>query len=389
MRAAIRLPVGARVAVAMSGGVDSSVAAGLLVEAGYQVVGLTARLHDMDRQAAAVALRRPGTCCAPEDARDARAVARQLGIHHYVIDERAIFEQSVIEPFVAAWRRGETPNPCVECNRTLKFDHMVKKAGALGAEALVTGHYARLELDELGEPALRRGVDSQKDQAYFLYPMSTSAARMLRFPLGSMAKEQVRAHAERMGLPVAAKRESMDVCFVEGGNTATWVARRDGARPGTIVDVGGMTIGQHQNLAAFTVGQRRGLHLDRPGEDGQPRYVLDKLADATVVVGPRAMLAVRTLEIAPCSAISGTLPTPGSPCEVQLRHRGQPAPATVIELQGARLTLRVHGKLDGAARGQSAVLFEGDRVLGGGLIVGATTAGSEAVAQLNPSGVRP
>ncbi len=388
-QAAVRLPAGARVAVAMSGGVDSSVAAGLLVEAGYEVLGITARLYDMDRAAAAIALRRPGICCAPEDTRDARSVARQLGIRHYVIDERTIFEKTVIEPFVAAWRAGETPNPCVECNRTLKFDQMISKARALGADALVTGHYARLELDEEGQPALRRGVDNLKDQAYFLYPMSPSAAQMLRFPLGAMAKDEVREHATRMGLPVAAKRESMDVCFVEGGSAADWVAQRDGARPGAIIDVGGLTLGRHENLAGFTVGQRKGLRLQRPAEDGEPRYVLDKLADATVVVGPRALLAVRTVEVHPFTAISGRLPEAGLAGQLQLRHRGQPAAATVLEVAGDRLTLSVQGQLEGAARGQSAVLFDGDRVLGGGLIVHTTTAGSEAVAELTVRGVRP
>jgi len=364
----------------MSGGVDSSVVAGLLVEAGYEVFGLTARLYDMDRSAQAVALRRPGTCCAPEDARDARGVARRLGIRHYVVDERELFHDTVIAPFVAAWQAGQTPNPCVECNRSMKFDQLVRKARALGAQALATGHYARLDLDDRGEPALRRGRDKDKDQAYFLYPMNADAAAMMRFPLGAMTKAEVREHAARLGLAVATKRESMDVCFVEDGNTAGWVARQAGARDGKIVDVAGLALGRHDNLASFTVGQRKGLRLSRPADDGEPRYVLDKRADGTVVVGPRDLLAVRSLEVAPCTFISGRWPETGTSCQVQLRHRGRPADAIVIGRDGDRLTLDVRGELSGAARGQSAVIFDGDRVLGGGLIVDAITEGSALIA---------
>ena len=382
LRADLRLPVGARVAVAMSGGVDSSVAAGLLVEAGYEVLGMTARLYDLEDDEQRNARQRPGTCCAPEDARDARGVARRLGIRHYVVDEREVFERTVIAPFLAAWRAGDTPNPCVECNRVVKFDQMVSKARSLGASALATGHYARLGVDTQGRPELRRGRDANKDQAYFLYPMTPASAAMLRFPLGGMDKDEVRRHAERLGLPVAQKRESMDICFVAGGSAADWVARQGGARRGDIVDISGMSLGRHENLAAFTVGQRRGLHIGQPTADGEPRYVLAKGADATVIVGPRALLAVESLSIEPCNAVGGSLPAVGTACSVQVRHRGRPVGATVIGLVGSRLELRIDGDLQAAAHGQSAVLFAGDRVLGGGLIVATRTAADAALGRL-------
>ena len=389
----MRLPAGARIAVAMSGGVDSSVVAGLLVEAGYEVVGITARLYDLTDDQLMSAQRRPGTCCAPEDARDARGVARALAIRHYVIDERQAFEAAVIAPFLAAWQAGQTPNPCVECNRIVKFDQMVHTARALGAQALATGHYARLGVDAEGRPELRRGVDDNKDQAYFLYPMGQAGAAMLRFPLGAMTKAEVREHALRLGLPVASKAESMDVCFVAGGTTAGWVARQGGAKAGAIVDISGLTIGRHDNLAAFTVGQRKGLHIGTPAADGEPRYVVGKGPDAQVIVGPRALLAVTSLTIAPCNSVTGTLPAVGSRCAVQVRHRGKPVPCTVAQVDllssgtaedgtpQARLRVQIDGHLEGAAEGQSAVLFAEDRVLAGGLIAAAQTAASVALAE--------
>lgn len=367
VRRAMRLPAGARVVVAMSGGVDSSVTAGLLAEAGYEVIGLTARLYDVTPESLQGQAARPGSCCAPEDARDARSVARALGIRHYVVDERERFHAEVIAPFTAAWQRGETPNPCVDCNRSLKFEHLVSRARDLGAQALATGHYARLEPAADGVE-LRRGRDPGKDQAYFLYPMSTETAAFLRFPLGDLTKTQVREHAARMGLAVATKRESMDICFVGREGTAAFVARTAGARAGTIVDGQGAVLARHDNLAAFTVGQRRGLPLSAPGPDGRPRYVLETRGDGTVVVGPRDGNRVERLSLLDYRHLSGPPLQAGRVLEVQVRHRGQPVGARVVRCEGSELELALVGELPGMARGQSAVLLDGDRVLGGGTV---------------------
>lgn len=370
MRAAVRLPTGSRIAVAMSGGVDSSAVAALLVEAGYQVFGLTARLYDVDLQAE----RKSGTCCAPEDARDARSVAQRLGIRHYVLDEREVFRTEVIDRFIQAYDQGDTPNPCVECNRSLKFDRLVTMARSLGADALATGHYARLDLDDLGQPALRRAVDVSKDQAYFLHPLGSNAAGYLRFPLGTLDKTEVRGHAARLGLSTAAKRESMDVCFVGSQTAQAFVQQQVGARPGPLVDLAGTKIGQHAGLAGFTVGQRHGLpQLPALGPDSGPRYVLDKRPDGTVIVGSHADLRVGGLVLRDCTWVSGEAPLVGTALLVQVRHRAK-AVAAVIEVcethseSGHELTLRITGELHAAGRGQSGVLLDGDRVLGGGLI---------------------
>lgn len=376
----LRLRPGARVAVAMSGGVDSSVVAGLLAEAGFDVVGLTARLYDVDP----TEVPRAGSCCAPEDARDARAVAASMGIRHYVLDERRAFHADVVAPFLEAWRVGETPNPCVSCNRSLKFDRLVARAKALGAEALATGHYARLDLDDAGHPRLQRGHDRAKDQAYFLHPLPASTAAYLRFPLGAMSKEQVRAHGERLQIPVAQKPESMDICFVGAQKPADWVASRGPIPSGALVDLAGTRLGQHSNLARYTVGQRRGLGL--PGGQGV-RYVVDKRADGTVVVGAREDLRVATLCMAPYNSVTGRPPQVGDVAAVQVRHRASAVAAEVIAVQawdadvpgpegaapGLAVTVRVTADLMGAARGQSGVLFDGERVLGGGAIVTVTT----------------
>lgn len=366
LRAEMRLPVGARVAVAMSGGVDSSAVAALLVEAGYEVFGLTARLYDVERSAQSKA----GSCCAPEDACDARAVAQHIGIRHYVLDERETFSRTVIEPFVRAYASGETPNPCVDCNRALKFDRLVQQAQVLGAQALATGHYARLGLGADGAPQLLRGEDDAKDQSYFLHPMLAEAGLFLRFPLGAMTKVQVRAHAERLGLPTARKRESMDICFVGTGTVRDFVARQIGEQGGVIVDAAGTSLGRHAGLAGFTVGQRHGLAVPSRSPGAQPLYVLDKRADGTVVVGPHAELQVSALELRDCTWLASLAPAHGTILDLQVRHRGRPVRAQVVRVDeaGARVRLDLQGALFGAARGQSGVLYQGDQLLGGGTI---------------------
>lgn len=371
MRTHMRLPPGSCVAVAMSGGVDSSTVAALLVEAGYQVFGLTARLYDLDP----AQIGRAGSCCAPDDARDAKAVAGVLDIPHYTVDERESFARDVIAPFEQAWQRGDTPNPCVACNRSLKFDRLVETARALGAQALATGHYARLELQD-GLPTLRRGVDPNKDQAYFLYPLAREAAEFVRFPLGDMSKGEVRSHALRLGVPTASKAESMDICFVGAERTQAWLDKRAAPVRGAIVDTHGRVLAEHTGLAGFTVGQRHGLGLGaRP--DGSPWYVVDKRGDGTVVVGERAQLQVARIDLGECIWLGGMPPRPGLQVEVQIRHRGQAVPAEVLAADTTHATIHIYGDLLAAARGQSAVLFSGDRVVGGGLITQA--AGREPI----------
>jgi tRNA-specific 2-thiouridylase len=362
MRELMRLPAGSCVAVAMSGGVDSSTVAALLVEAGYRVFGLTARLYDLDP----AQIGRVGSCCAPDDARDAKAVAGVLDIAHYTVDERDSFARDVIAPFEQAWQRGDTPNPCVACNRSLKFDRLVQTAQALGAQAMATGHYARLELDD-GRPTLRRGVDPNKDQAYFLYPLAREASEFVRFPLGGMAKPEVRAHALRLGVPTAAKAESMDICFVGAERTQAWLDKRTAPVRGAIIDTQGRVLAEHTGLAGFTVGQRHGLGLgSRP--DGSAWYVIDKRGDGTIVVGEHAQLVVQHMELGECIWLGDAVPPAGEPVQVQIRHRGQAVAARVIRADATSAAIEVHGDLLAAARGQSAVLFDGDRVLGGGLI---------------------
>jgi tRNA-specific 2-thiouridylase len=355
---------GRRAVVAMSGGVDSAVTAGVLVEAGWDVVGLTMQLADHGR---AVAGGR--TCCAGQDIHDARRVADRLGIPHYVLDYESRFRSDVMEHFADAYVRGETPVPCVLCNQTVKFRDLLGAARDLGAAILATGHYVRRRPGPDG-PALWRGRDAAKDQSYFLFATTRAQLADLRFPLGGLDKARTRALAARYGLAVADKAESQDICFVPGGDYAGVVERlRPGAlEPGEIVDLAGRVLGRHDGVIRFTVGQRRGLGV---GGTAEPLYVV-RLEPATrrVVVGPKAALGRDAFTLRGLNWLGDgpTLPAAGVRATVRIRNTFDPLAATVTPLEAGRAAVHLETPARGVAPGQACVLYDGARVLGGGWI---------------------
>ena len=369
--AALLAPLaGRRVAVAMSGGVDSSVVAALAAEAGCDVVGVTLQLYDSGAAAA-----RPGACCAGADIRDARAVADRLGIAHYVVDMEERFRAAVMNAFADSYARGQTPVPCVECNKTVKFTDLLELAQGLGAEALLTGHYVqRIETPSGAE--LHRGADPAKDQSYFLWTTTRAQLDYLRFPLGALPKAAVRAEAERFGLGVAAKPDSQDICFVGGGDYAAVVEklRPELAAPGDIVDLTGRRIGGHGGIHRFTVGQRRGLDI---GGAPEPLYVIAIDAAANrVVAGPRAALAVAEARLEGVNAL-GDL---DGDVMVKVRSMAALAPA---RWAGHRLVF--DAPLQGVSPGQAAVAYRGSQVLGGATIAGTAAAMPVLASELSNS----
>lgn len=363
-----------RVLAALSGGVDSAVAAARAVDAGHEVVGVHMALSRSRDE------HRTGSrgCCTIEDASDARRSADVLGIPFYVWDLSEQFERTVVADFLAEYAAGRTPNPCVRCNEHVKFAALLDRAVALGFDAVCTGHYARVA-GEPGALALHRARDAAKDQSYVLAVMGPERLARSLFPLGDApSKDEVRAEALRRGLPVSAKPDSYDVCFVADGDTRGFLRSRLGAEPGPVVDETGAVLGTHEGAWAYTVGQRKGLGLGRPAADGRPRYVLDvRPATRTVVVGPAELLAVDGLEArdavwfeAPVGTPDGTSAATGADgwraCEAQLRAHGTPVPARVraVEVDGtAGLELAFDRPVRGLAAGQSAVCYHGDRVL--------------------------
>ena len=352
-----------RVAVAMSGGVDSSTAAALLLEAGHDVVGVTLKLTDASGTAASIG----GRCCSPRDIDDARATAAQLGFPHYVLDHTAAFRSSVIDDFVAEHKAGRTPNPCVRCNEKLKFGPLVRFARAIGAAQLATGHYARVEHDGDGV-RLSRAVDRDKDQSYFLFGVAPAVLRAVTFPLGERNKDEVRAIARRFGLANADKPDSQQICFIPDGDHKAFVEARGGAGPaGEVVDERGLSLGPHGGTHRFTVGQRRGVPTT---SDGQRRFVVRiDAATGRVVVGPRDALLNRTLRVADLRWTAPTRPQ-GWPlrCAVQIRHHAGATAAWVAAPDATGSTVSLDEPAAGVAPGQAAVFYDGDRVVGGGWI---------------------
>jgi tRNA-uridine 2-sulfurtransferase len=351
-----------RVLAAMSGGVDSAVAAARLVDAGHEVVGVHLALS-----------RNPSTlragargCCTVEDAGDARRAADVLGIPFYVWDLAERFQEDVIEDFVAEYSAGRTPNPCVRCNEKIKFSALLDKALALGFDAVGTGHYAQVRTGESG-PELHRAVDPAKDQSYVLAVLTPERLRHAMFPLGDTPKDDVRAEAAARGLRVAQKPDSHDICFISDGDTQAFLAARLGSRPGPIVDSSGAEVGAHDGAYAYTVGQRRGLALSHPAADGRPRYVLSiEPVSNTVVVGPADELAVGALRGVRASWC-GVPPSVGERVSVQVRAHGAPVPGSVTSV-APEVGVELDEPLRGVAPGQTLALYAGTRVLGSATI---------------------
>lgn len=348
-----------RVLVAMSGGVDSSVAAALLQAAGHEVVGVTLHLWDYPDDGSV-----QGRCCAPEDVHDARRVADRLGFPHYAFDRRELFEREVVAPFVDAYLSGETPSPCVRCNRGVKIHELLRLADRLGASRIATGHYARLVRDEVGL-SLLRARDAAKDQSYFLHMLPDAVLERLLFPLGDLTKAEVREQALRLDLPGAAKGESQELCFVPTGRYDELVEARapERVRPGPIVDASGRQVGVHAGVHRFTVGQRRNLGV----AVGQRAYVVGvDVASGVVRLGDRRELECREASLGEVTLRDRvTLPLE---CEVVVRYRGRPTRARLVEdgPEGARVLFAE--PVAAVVPGQFAVFYDGERVLGGGVI---------------------
>ena len=358
-----------RVVVAMSGGVDSSVAAALVKSAGYDTIGITLQLYDHGK-----AVKRKGACCAGQDIHDARNVAASLDIPHYVLDYESLFRESVIDNFADTYLSGHTPIPCVRCNETVKFKDLLTTAKDLGAEALVTGHYIETSFND-GQWQMRRPVDEKRDQSYFLFSTTPEQLSFLRFPLAHLTKNEIREFAAKLALPVADKPDSQDICFVPNGDYATVIERLrpDCSLPGEIVDMDGNILGQHQGVLHYTVGQRRGLGV----AIGEPLYVVHIDADKRqVIVGPKDALARRTIMLDEVNWLGGEMLSDPIDVKVKIRSTGSPVRANLTLLQGQRAEVSLDIPEEGVSPGQACVFYGADegpaaRVLGGGWIISA------------------
>jgi len=352
-----------KIVVAMSGGVDSSVAAALLAEQGHDVIGLSMQLYDQAEGAASF-----GSCCSLDDLHDARRVAAAINIPHYILNLERQFDDQVVSNFVREYAAGRTPLPCAHCNSDLKFAELATRAEGFGADAVATGHYAQIERDDVtGGYRLKRGVDSSKDQSYFLFALTQAQLARAVFPVGDRGKDAVRAYARARRLPVAEKPDSQEICFVPDHDYAAFVAKRSpaSAAEGTIVDEHGRVLGSHAGIHRFTVGQRKGLGISGTGA---PVYVLElRAAEREVVVGPRTSLertaftvsGVNWIEPEPAAAITAS---------VQIRHHHAAAPATIRALGDGQVAVSFDAPQIAITPGQAAVFYDGDFVVGGGWI---------------------
>ena len=351
-----------RIVVAMSGGVDSSVAAALLAQQGHEVIGLSMQLYDQTEGTTKF-----GSCCTIDDLHDARRVAARLGIPHYIVNFEEKFNETVVSDFVREYAAGRTPIPCVHCNGDLKFATLVERAAGFGAELVATGHYARVTRDETsGRYQLLRGRDASKDQSYFLFTLTQAQLAHAIFPLGELDKPAVREHARALDLAVADKPDSHEICFVASGDHASFLeAHGVGSSEGTIRNVEGEVVGQHAGVHRFTVGQRKGLGLSSP----IPLYVVGiDAATASVTVGPREALDRRELTASGVNWIAGTPPAAGTRVTAQIRHRHKEAAAIIDPLGADRVRLAFEEPQAAIAPGQALVMYQGDEVVGGGWI---------------------
>jgi tRNA-specific 2-thiouridylase len=347
----------------MSGGVDSSVAAALLAEAGHEVIGLSMQLYDQRDGESGY-----GSCCSLDDLHDAGRVARTLKIPHYIVNFEREFQRTVVANFVSEYVAGRTPIPCSHCNSDLKFATLLDRSMAYDAEVLATGHYVRIGIDsDTGRHILRRGVDASKDQSYFLFSLTQEQLSRASFPVGDLSKDAVRDIARRLNLSVADKPDSQEICFVPDGDYAAFIEKKTGdlASGGSIVSQSGEVLGHHGGVHRFTIGQRKGLGIAA----AEPLYVLQlRPADKAVVVGPRPELERTTLTASNVNWISGVQPTAPLRVTAQIRHRHRPAAGTVRALESGRASMEFDAPVSAITPGQAVVFYDGDVVLGGGWI---------------------